>query len=252
MSRDRFSLQGRRALVTGATRGLGSQIATALAEAGAHVIINGRSHETVTRTAESLRRRGYLASECAFDVANERQLVDALSAIRARPDIVVSNVGIRHRATLDQIELKDFQHLIEVNLTSMFSLTKATIPSMQQQGWGRIIAVTSIAGALARVGDAAYTSAKGGLASLMRALAVELAPQGITCNAIAPGFFLTESNTEFAANGSVNAYVQARVPMRRWGDPSEIAGAAVFLASPAASYVNGHVLVVDGGLSAAF
>ncbi|MGO8916731.1 MAG: SDR family oxidoreductase, partial [Stellaceae bacterium] len=169
-----------------------------------------------------------------------------------RLDILVSNVGLRNRRFIDQLSLDDMREMLEVNLAAPFGLAKAAAALMLPRRWGRIIMVTSVAGPLSRAGDAAYTAAKGGLAALTRALAAEYGPHGITANAIAPGFFATETNAERVADPKFLAFVELRVPLRRWGQPQEIGGAAVFLASNEASYVNGHVLTVDGGFSSSF
>ena len=246
-----FSLAGRRALVTGASRGLGLAIATGLAEAGAEVLANARDAQRLDAAVASMRARGLTASPLPFDVADEAAVAAALAALD-RLDIFVGTVGVRHRAPLDDLSLAAFRRLLEVDLAASYALVKAALPALRRSPAGRILFVTSIAGPIARAGDAAYTAAKGGLAALTKALAVELGPAGITVNAIAPGYFATETNRAMVEDAATRAFLEARCPLRRWGDPAEIAGAAVFLASAAASYVNGHILTIDGGLSASF
>jgi gluconate 5-dehydrogenase len=250
-----FDLRGRVAMVTGAGQGLGLEIAEALAVAGAHVVLNGRQAGRLDAAAERIRANGGIASPLPFDIADEDAVADAFERIGSAfsgLDILVSNVGVRHRFPLAEITTEDFYRVLEVNLVAAFHLAKAAVALMTPRGRGRIIMVTSIAGPLGRANDAAYTAAKGGLAGFVRALAVEFGPQGITTNAIAPGYFATETNAAMVDDPEVEDFVKRRIPLQRWGEPREIAGAAVFLASDAASYVNGHVLTVDGGLSASF
>jgi gluconate 5-dehydrogenase len=250
-----FDLGDRVALVTGAGQGLGLAIAEALAQAGAHVILNGRQSPRLEAAQAQIQARGGTASSLAFDIAEPDEIAAAFERIEAGfggLDILVNNVGIRHRFPLAEITTEDLHRVLEVNLVAGFHLAKAAVALMIPRGRGRIIMVTSIAGPLGRANDAAYIAAKGGLAGFVRALAVEFGPQGITTNAIAPGYFATETNAAMVGAPEVEEFVQRRIPLQRWGEPEEIAGAAVFLASDQASYVNGHVLTVDGGLSASF
>jgi gluconate 5-dehydrogenase len=247
-----FLLTGRVALVTGASQGLGMEIARGLAQAGAHVLVNSRDVERTAAVASRIAAEGGSAEALPFDVADAPAANAAFDAIEARfgtLDIFVHNVGMRHRAPLDQITTAIFDNMLAVDLTAAFTLTKRAGALMVRAGYGRIIFVTSIAGTLGGRGDAAYIAAKAGLTGLMRAFAAEYGGSGITCNAIAPGPFATESNS--AISPERLARVQARVPSGRRGNPPEIAGPAVFLASEAASYVNAHVLTVDGGYSVA-
>jgi len=250
-----FDLTGQVALVTGAARGLGRAMAASLAAAGAHVLVNGRDADRLAPVVEELRQRGLAASPLVFDVADEGACDAAFAAIARdfrRLDILVSNVGRRNRRPIGALDRADLRQMLEVNLTAAFGLAKAAAAMMLPRRQGRLILVTSVAGPLSRAGDAAYTASKGGLAALTRALAVEFGPEGITTNAIAPGFFATETNAALAADPATQAFLERRVPLRRWGSPAEIGGAVVFLASDAASYVNGHVLTVDGGFSSSY
>jgi gluconate 5-dehydrogenase len=248
---DPFSLRGRMALVTGATRGLGLAIARSLGAAGAEVMLNGRDAAALAGAVAALRGESIAAASVPFDVTDESAVQAAFAGI-AKLDIFVGAVGMRHRAPAAALSQEEFRRVSEVNLTASFGLARAALEKMLPQRNGRIIFVTSIAGPIARAGDAAYTAAKGGLAALTRALAVEYGAAGITVNAIAPGYFATETNRAMVEDREVQAFLARRCPLRRWGEPGEIGGAAVFLASEAASYINGHTLTVDGGLSAAF
>jgi gluconate 5-dehydrogenase len=247
-----FLLTDRVALVTGASRGLGLEIAFGLARAGAHVLVNSRSAERTEAVAARIVAEGLSAEAMPFDVADADSGDDAFDRIGERwgkLDIFVHNVGMRHRAPLDRISTGDFEHMLAVDLTAAFTLTKRVGAMMVANRYGRIIFVTSIAGTLAGRNDTAYVAAKAGLTGLMRAFAAEFGAAGVTCNAIAPGPFATESNVNATAERLER--VRQRVPLGRRGHPYEIAGPAVFLASEAASYVNAHVLTVDGGYSVA-
>jgi gluconate 5-dehydrogenase len=239
------------ALVTGGTRGLGLEIARALAAAGATVWINGRNAAMARRQALEARSSGLAVQALPFDITQIAAAKAALGKAK-RIDILVNNVGVRDRRGIDALDVADFDRLLASDLTAAYGLCKLVVPGMRKRGFGRIINVTSIIAELARPGDPAYIAAKAGLGGLTRALAAELGPQGITCNAISPGFFATETNKPMLANPKIGPVYAARVPLGRWGEPKEIAGAAVFLASAAASYVNGHTLIVDGGVSATY
>ncbi len=249
---DLFSLAGKVVLITGASRGLGWAMARAMAEAGGHVVLNARDQAALDERAESLAAAGLSASTAAFDVPDEAAGAAAIAEIaerHGRLDVLVANAGIQHRKPIEDFATADFRRLIETNLTACFTLARAAAAPMRAQGAGRIIMTASVMGGqVARPSISAYIAAKGGVVALTKALAAELGPDGITCNAIAPGFFATEMNTALVENAEFSAWVAGRTPLGRWGRPEEIAGAAVFFASEAGSYVNGHVLTVDGGL----
>ncbi|MDB5395043.1 MAG: gluconate 5-dehydrogenase [Rhodospirillales bacterium] len=245
-----FLLTDHIALVTGASRGLGLEIALGLARAGAHILVNCRDAGRTGEVAARIVEEGGSAEALPFDVGDEdagNRAFDDIGRRFGRLDIFVHNVGMRLRAPLDRISTVDFNHMLAVDLTAAFTLTKRAGALMVANGYGRIVFVTSISGTLGGRNDAAYIAAKAGLTGLMRAFACEFGAAGVTCNAIAPGPFATESNADISAERLER--VRQRVALGRRGDPAEIAGPAVFLASQAASYVNGHVLTVDGGYS---
>ena len=248
-----FNLSERVVLVTGASRGIGKEISAAMAKAGATVILNSRSQENLSACVADLETSGLSVFAAAFDITKTDQVTNAIAEVEerySRLDVLVNNVGLRDRRALFEFEVGAFEQLLYANLVAPFELSRIAARGMVSRRWGRIVNVTSVAGPLAAPGDAIYTATKGGLEALTRALAAELGSFGITVNAIAPGFVASERNRELVEKAEIADWLQTRTVLGRWGDPSEIAGPAVFLASDAASYVSGHVLVVDGGLMA--
>ena len=248
-----FRLDGRVALVTGAGRGLGFEMAKALAAAGARVVINGRHAGRLEAAAAALTgATGRAVAIAPFDVADYaagRAAIAALVGAHGRLDILVNNVGARDRRPLQDFVPGEVEALLAADLVGPMLLAREAAEHMAAHRHGRLITVTSIAAHIANRHDPVYTAAKAGLGGLMRALAVDYARAGITSNAIAPGMFATETNAGLVADANFSAFVDVRVPLGRWGRPEEIGAAAVFLASDEASFVNGHVLVVDGGQS---
>ena len=244
---DRFSLKGRVALVTGASRGLGFAMAQALAEHGATVVLNARDATALVDAANKLK-----ADHSAFDVTDVTQCRDGLARLvekHGKLDILINNAGIQHRKPLTEWEDADFDRVIAVNLSACFRLARDAAKLMLPNKFGRIINTGSVAAILGRPTIHAYVAAKAGLHGLTRSMAAELGRHGITVNAIAPGYFATELNEALLADPKFTSWVESRTPAGRWAKPEELGGAVVFLASAAASYVNGHVLAVDGGLS---
>lgn len=247
---DQFRLNGRTALVTGSARGLGWEMARGLGEAGARILLHGRSAERLAPRVAELKAGGIHADALAFDMADRVAMREAVAA--AGPiDVLVHNVGERDRRPFGEITPDDFARLVDVDLSAAHALVTLVAPGMVERGWGRLILVASIVADLAVPGAVSYITAKGGLTALARALAAEFGPTGITANALSPGFFATETNHKLIAS-PLGEKQRERCPAKRWADPREIAGAAIFLASPAASYVNGHTLIVDGGVSATY
>ena len=254
-----FSLRGQTALVTGASCGLGLAMAQALAAHGASVWINGRDPGSLQAAADACTASGMTSGGTVralpFDVCDEAAAQAAFAhvlAVDGRLDVLINNVGQRRRQPLDQLPAAALRELLEINLVSAWQLCREAAVIMRRQGSGRIINTTSIAGPIARSGDAAYTTSKGALEAMTRALAAELGPDGINVNAIAPGYFATETNASMVEDAQTRDWLRQRTSLGRWGRPEEIAGAAVFLASPAASYITGQVIVVDGGYLAHF
>ncbi|RPI45808.1 MAG: glucose 1-dehydrogenase [Betaproteobacteria bacterium] len=249
-----FSLGGKVALVTGSSRGLGWAIARSLGAAGAHVILNGRDALTLQPRLDQLHAAGMKGEIAAFDVTDHAACAAAIGGAAERHhrfDILVANAGINQRGAITEMLVEDFRRVLETNLVGVWALAKEAAKVMIPRRSGRIIMTGSMAAMIARPTLSAYIASKGAVHSLTRELAIELAPHGITVNAIAPGYFATELNTPLVQNEEFSAWITKRTPAGRWGKVEEIGPAAVFLASDEASFVNGHILNVDGGFSAA-
>ena len=227
-------------------------MAKAVAEAGATILLQGRDEKLLKERKRHLKELGQNAEYYIFDVANDDEVIAAFGKIRdqhAKLDGLINSAGIQHRRPITEFELEDFDRVMDTNLRASWLLSREAVRLMQAQGSGSIVNIASIMGPQARKTISAYTTSKAGVVGLTKALAVELGPQGIRCNGIAPGFFATEMNTALVNDSEFTAFVSERTPMQRWGDPDELGGAAIFLLSKAASYVNGSVIFVDGGLA---
>lgn len=248
-----FSLAGRVALVTGAGRGIGYAIASGFAQAGATVVINDISRQAAETACERLRAEGLKAEQEAFDVTDHPAGANAIDAIVGRHgklDILMNNAGILIRKPVETHDMSDWNQVIAVNLTSFYALAREATRHMRKAGYGRIINTASLMGISSRPGVISYVAAKHGVVGITRALAAELGAFGITVNAIGPGYVETEINKATLADQRFHQQVIDRTPLGRWSSPDELVGPAVFLASSAASFVSGHVLMVDGGMSA--
>ena len=248
-----FSLAGKRALITGSSRGIGFGIATALAGAGAEILLNARDSRALGEAAAKLAESGATVKALAFDVTSEESVEDAIAHAEneiGQIDILVNNAGMQHRTPLEDFPLEKFEQVMATNLSSVFIVGRAVARGMIARKKGKIINICSVMSNLARPSIAPYAASKAAVANLTRGMAVDWAKHGLNVNGIAPGYISTEMNEALLANAEFNTWVEKRTPMGRWGDPAELGGAAVFLASEASSFVNGHILYVDGALTA--
>jgi 2-deoxy-D-gluconate 3-dehydrogenase len=246
---ERFRLDGKTALVTGAASGLGRAIALALAEAGAAVACHG-NRRPAEETAKKIRELGRDARSFTADLGAEDgadQLFSDVVVAMGAPDILVNNAGMIHRSTAEDHELDVWKQVLQVNLTSPFRLCQLTGREMMKRRQGKIINIASLMSFQGGIRIASYTASKGGIGQLTKALANEWAPHNVQVNAIAPGYFRTEVTAALEKDETRNRQILERIPAGRWGEPEDLTGAAVFLASPASDYVTGTVLVVDGG-----
>jgi gluconate 5-dehydrogenase len=252
----KFRLDGRRALVTGGSKGIGLGIAGAMAESGADVVLVARHPDELESAATSLRGTGRTIGVAPFDLRRSGDIpawFDGVVAAHGRPDILVNAAGITRRAPAEELTVRDWDDVLAVNLTAMFVLSQAFARACIAAGTrGRIINIASLMTAAARKTTAAYTASKGGVGQLTKALAVDWADKGILVNAIAPGYIATDLTRPLVRDASFDTWVKQRCPLGRWGVPDDIAWPAVFLASPAADYVTGQILFVDGGWMATF
>jgi gluconate 5-dehydrogenase len=247
-----FSLEGKRALITGSSQGIGYALARGLAGAGARIVLNGRDVTKLTNAAGTLSAEGAQVETLAFDATNHdavRSAIDAFEADRGPIDILINNAGMQHRTPLEDFPADGFERLLQTNIASVFHVGQACARHMIKRGAGKIINIASVQTALARPGIAPYTATKGAVGNLTKGMATDWAKYGLQCNAIAPGYFDTPLNAALVQDPEFSAWLEKRTPAGRWGNVEELVGAAVFLSSDASSFVNGHVLYVDGGIT---
>jgi gluconate 5-dehydrogenase len=249
-----FSLRGRRAVVTGSGQGIGLTLARGLAAAGADIILNDIDAARLETAVALLRGENVRVSGLQFDVTKPDEITRALLTFQETEgdiDILINNAGIHRRAPLESMSLESWQAVIDVNLTSAFLVTRAIIGGMLRRGHGKIINICSLNSEISRPTIANYSASKGGLKMLTRAMAVEWGARGVQANGIAPGYMRTDMTGVLRIDPEWDRYICARTPAGRWGEPQELVGAAVFLASRASNFMNGQILTVDGGLLAA-
>ena len=250
---DLFSLSGKRALITGSSQGIGLALAHGLTDAGAALVLNGRDTAKLAEAAMSLRSKGATVHELAFDVTDHPGVLKAIDGFEADSgpiDILINNAGMQHRAPLEDFPPDAFEKLLQTNIASVFHVGQACARHMIARGAGKIINIASVQTALARPGIAPYTATKGAVGNLTKGMATDWAKHGLQCNAIAPGYFDTPLNAALVHDPEFSAWLEKRTPAGRWGKMEELVGACVFLASDASSFVNGHTLYVDGGITA--
>ncbi len=253
MTLEMFNLKGTRALVTGSSQGIGFALARGLAAAGAQVVLNGRDTAKLAAAASELSETGASIRELSFDATDHegvRSAVDNFEENVGPIDILVNNAGMQHRTELQDFPADAFERLLQTNVASVFHVGQAVARHMIERKSGKIINIASVQSALARPGIAPYTATKGAVTNLTKGMATDWAKYGLNCNAIAPGYFDTPLNAALVADPEFSAWLEKRTPAGRWGNVEELVGAAIFLASPASSFVNGHTLYVDGGITA--
>ncbi|MEP0519590.1 MAG: SDR family oxidoreductase [Hyphomicrobiales bacterium] len=248
-----FDLTGRTALVTGSSQGIGYALAKGLANAGASIIINGRDTSKIANAAAELEAGGANVHQLAFDATDHgavKTAVDGFEATNGAIDILVNNAGMQHRTPLEDFPADAFEKLLHTNISTVFNVGQAVANHMIKRGAGKIINIASVQTMLARPGIAPYTATKGAVGNLTKGMATDWAQHGMQVNAIAPGYFDTPLNAALVADPEFSAWLEKRTPAGRWGDVEELVGACIFLSSAASSFVNGHTLYVDGGITA--
>ncbi|MDH5556433.1 MAG: SDR family oxidoreductase [Alphaproteobacteria bacterium] len=248
-----FDLSGKTALITGSSQGIGFALAKGLAGAGAAVVINGRDKAKVADAAQKLEADGATVHRLAFDACDHdavKAAVDDFEANVGPIDILFNNAGMQHRAPLEDFPADAFDRILNTNVKTVFNVGQAVARHMIERGAGKIINIASVQTSLARPGIAPYTATKGAVGNLTKGMATDWAKYGLQVNAIAPGYFDTPLNAALVADPEFSAWLEKRTPAGRWGKVEELVGAAVFLSSAGSSFVNGHTLYVDGGITA--
>jgi gluconate 5-dehydrogenase len=248
-----FRLDGRVALVTGSSAGIGLALSRGLGQAGATVVLNGRDVKKLEDTAARLRGEGLLVHSRAFDVLDAAAVAAAVDSIEAEVgpiDVLVNNAGIQRRAPFHEYSAADWNDVMRTNVDSMFVVGQAVAQRMVPRKRGRIINICSVQSELGRPGIAPYAASKGAVKMLTKGMAIDLGPHGINVNGLGPGYFKTELTEKLVADEAFSGWLIGRTPSRRWGDVEDLAPAVVFLASDASRFVNGHILYVDGGVTA--
>ena len=247
-----FQLNGRRALVTGSSGGIGFALARALGQAGAHVVLNGRNAAKLQQAAAALQAENLSISTCAFGVTHAAEVREAIDGLETQGaiDILVNNAGMQIRGPLHEFVDDDWHTLMKTNLDSVYFVSKAVAQHMIPRRQGKIINICSVQSELGRPGIAPYTASKGAVKMLTKGMAIDWGQFGLNINGLGPGYFKTELTEKLVKDEAFTAWLVGRTPSRRWGDVEELGGAAVFLASEASRFMNGHVLYVDGGVTA--
>ncbi|MEM7303657.1 MAG: SDR family oxidoreductase [Pseudomonadota bacterium] len=248
-----FDLTGKTALITGSSQGIGNALARGLGQAGASLILNGRDETKLAAAAKELSSEGQTVHQLAFDATDHgavKAAIDGFESDHGAIDILVNNAGMQHRTPLEDFPADKFEQLLATNISTVFNVGQAVAGHMIDRGAGKIINIASVQTALARPGIAPYTATKGAVGNLTKGMATDWAKHGLQVNAIAPGYFDTPLNAALVADPEFSAWLEKRTPAGRWGDVEELVGACVFLSSAASSFVNGHTLFVDGGITA--
>ena len=248
-----FDLTGRTALITGSSAGIGFALARGLAGAGARIVLNARNADKLEAAAAALRGEGADIVTASFDVTSGAAVKEAIDRIEREVgpiDILINNAGMQRRAPLDQFEEAHWHELMKTNLDSVFLVGQAVARHMIGRKHGKIVNVCSVQSELGRPGIAPYTASKGAVKMLTKGMAIDWGLHGIQVNGLGPGYFKTELNEALVKNEDFSKWLIGRTPSRRWGDVEDLVGAAVFLSSAASNFVNGHILYVDGGVTA--
>ena len=246
-----FDLNGKTALITGSSQGIGYALANGLAEAGSDIILNGRNIKKLKRSVESINTKQMIFQLC-FDVTDYEQVRQSIDKFEKeiRPiDILINNAGMQFRTPLEDFPPEKFEELMKTNVSSVFNVSQVVAKHMIKRGQGKIINIASVQTSLARPGIAPYTATKGAVGNITKGMATDWAKYGIQCNAIAPGYFDTPLNAALVSDNEFTAWLKKRTPAGRWGEVHELVGAGIFLSSEASNFVNGHTLYVDGGIT---